>query len=115
MTSGSHYENMAVEGTALLKVVGRDDLSRLASDSAAMKSLSSWLKICEAATWRNFTEVRYQFRTADAVGSCTVFNIRHNRYRLITRIYYMTGIVQVIALLTHAEYTRGEWKHACGG
>lgn len=44
-----------------------------------------------------------------------MFNIRHNRYRLITRIYYMTGIVQVIALLTHAEYTRGEWKHACGG
>jgi len=80
-----------------------------------MKSLSSWLRICEAATWHDLTDVRLQLRTADAVGLCTVFNIRHNRYRLIARIYYITGIVQVIAVLTHAEYTRGGWKHACGG
>lgn len=70
--------------------------------------------ICESARWHNFMEVRDQFQTADPVGSCTVFNIRHNRYRLVARIYYITGIVQVVTVLTHAEYTRGGWKDACG-
>jgi mRNA interferase HigB len=98
-----------------LKVVGQENLSRFVGDGAAIKSLSSWLRICEAAVWHNLADVRDQFGTADPVGSCTVFNIRHNRYRLIARIYYATQIVQIIAVLTHAEYTRGGWKHACGG
>ena len=50
------------------------------------------------------------YRHADPVGDKTVFNIRGNRYRLITKIDYSAGTVQVREILTHAEYDKGEWK-----
>ena len=40
------------------------------------------------ASWQNLAEVRESFRHADPVGDCTVFNIKGNDYRLITRIRY---------------------------
>ena len=47
---------------------------------------------------------------ADLVGDKTVFNIRGNRYRLITKIDYSRGTVEVREILTDAEYDKGEWK-----
>jgi len=48
------------------------------------------------------------------VGTCTVFIIKGNAYRLIVRINYRTGRVFIRHVLTHAEYDREGWKHECG-
>lgn len=46
-----------------------------------------------------------------ASGSvATVFNIRGNRYRLITLIDYDLETVSARAFLTHAEYDKEKWK-----
>ena len=79
-----------------------------------MRSLSTWRRVCEEATWKRFLDVRCQFPNADPVGDCVVFNIRHNRYRIITKIFYSLGIVMITDVLTHAEYDRGGWKNGCG-
>jgi mRNA interferase HigB len=50
------------------------------------------------------------FRTADVVGSQTIFNIGGNKYRLIALVNYRLGIVLVQHVLTHAEYDREDWK-----
>lgn len=55
-------------------------------------------------------EVRKEFPATDAVGPLTVFNIRGNRFRLITRIDYHWQVIFIKAVLTHAEYDRGGWK-----
>ena len=59
--------------------------------------------------------VRRDFPTADGVPVksgrvATVFNIRGNRYRLITAVHYNRGLVYVMRFYTHAEYDRGRWK-----
>ena len=51
-----------------------------------------------------------QYPAADQVGDVVIFNIRHNRYRLITYAVFPKQKLYVKALLTHAEYDRGEWK-----
>ncbi len=51
------------------------------------------------------------FKSAEAVGRFTVFNICGNKYRLIVRIDYAKQIIWIRNILTHAEYDTEEWKH----
>jgi len=51
-------------------------------------------------TWRN----------TDCVKGLTIFNIKGNRYRLIASANYVSQTIIVRMLVTHAEYSRGEWK-----
>jgi mRNA interferase HigB len=67
------------------------------------------------ADWRNLVEARATFRRADPVGTCTIFNIKGNDYRLITKIDYAYQKVFIKYVLTHPEDDRGKWKGVCGG
>jgi mRNA interferase HigB len=42
--------------------------------------------------------------------SVIVFNVAHNRYRLIAAVHYNTQIVYTLMILTHKEYDRDTWK-----
>jgi mRNA interferase HigB len=72
--------------------------------------LDAWFRIAKRAEWKNLADVRKTFSSADAAGKCTVFNIKGNRYRLITEINYAFGRIYIRHVLTHAEYDRGIWK-----
>jgi mRNA interferase HigB len=81
----------------------------------AAVSLSAWLKNATQAVWRNLADVRQVYPHADPVevGSgraVVVFNIRGNRYRLITAIHYNRQIIDTLLFLTHAEYSKDRWK-----
>jgi mRNA interferase HigB len=80
-----------------------------------MGPLKSWYQITKGAEWSSLTEVRQTFSSADAVGSCTVFNIKGNAYRLVTWINFATHKVFIRHVLTHAEYSKGGWKDDCFG
>ena len=78
----------------------------------AASEVEAWTGIVEAVRWRNFAEVLEMFRDADYVNDYVVFNIRRNRYRLITVIHYAKttgerqteGHVYIRSFLTHKEY-----------
>jgi len=80
--------------------------------------LAAWVKIVESVTWASFLDVRNTFLDADSVDGYVVFNIRHNRYRLITIIHYARarngkltmGHVYIRSVLTHREYdNKSNW------
>jgi len=50
------------------------------------------------------------FSHADLVGRRTVFNVHGNNYRLIARVNYLTQRVFILDILTHSEYSKGNWK-----
>ena len=54
--------------------------------------------------------MRRDFAHNDIVGRRTVFNIHGNDYRLIARINYRTKRVFILYILTHVEYSKGDWK-----
>ena len=78
----------------------------------AAKQIMAWRKIAKAARWRNFEEVRQVFKDADDVKGHVVFNIRQNRYRLVTIIHYSRvkdgatteGHIYIRSFLTHKQY-----------
>jgi mRNA interferase HigB len=72
--------------------------------------LDVWFRIAKKADWKSLADVRKTFSTADAVGKWTVFNIKGNRYRLITEINYAFARIYIRHVLTHSEYDRGSWK-----
>jgi mRNA interferase HigB len=81
----------------------------------ARSSLAAWYAVTRKARWQSIVDVREDFPTADGVvvGSgrvVTVFNIRGNKYRMITAIHYNRQRVYLLRFLTHADYDKGDWK-----
>lgn len=84
----------------------------------AAREIAAWYKIAAAARWRSFVEVRQVFKDADNIDGRVIFNIRHNRYRLVTIVHYSRtkdgqtteGHIYIRAFLTHREYDdRANW------
>ena len=98
-----------------MNVIGLELLDGFASLHPDVKSqLNNWYKVARRAAWKNIIEVRQTYPYADAVGTCTVFNIKGNHYRLITRIDYRAQTIFIKDVLTHAEYNKEKWKKGCG-
>jgi mRNA interferase HigB len=45
--------------------------------------IKNFYKKVEQSTWQNLIDVQKDYRSAEAVGNFTVFNINGNKYRLI--------------------------------
>jgi mRNA interferase HigB len=89
----------------------------------AADEIEAWQAVVKGAHWRKFAEVRAIFKDADPVGKFVVFDIRHNRYRLITIIHYVKtikgtptrGHVFIRSFLTHKEYDNpANWDRKYG-
>ena len=85
----------------------------LATASRRRGTLRRWYRISKKAEWKNLAETRSDFPHADLAGVCTVFNIKGNAYRLISKIYYPNKTVLDRIVLTHPEYDKGSWKYDC--
>ena len=73
-------------------------------------ALDDWFFTASKASWQSLTDVQMLYPKADAVSNFTVFNIKGNKYRLISSINYEKQIVYVKYVLTHAEYDKDRWK-----
>lgn len=68
----------------------------------------------KSEAWRSWADVKAVFATASLVGSCVVFNIGGNKYRLVTRVLYASQKIFILKVMTHAEYDDDRWKDDCG-
>ena len=75
--------------------------------------LDAWYRTAKRAKWENLTQVRHLYPHADPYGTCTIFNIKGNDYRLITKIFYDDQVILIRAVLTHAEDDKEGWKDDC--
>lgn len=77
----------------------------------AAGEIKAWTAVVEKVRWHTFIEVRSYFTDAHSVDDYVIFNIRQNRYRLVTVIHYAKttelktdGHVYIRSFLTHKEY-----------
>ncbi len=96
-----------------MHIVTLKHLSQASEDYPdAANEIRAWAAIVKAVRWHNFQEVRSTLKDADSVRGYVIFNIRQNRYRLITVIHYAKttaqkrtqGHVYIRSFLTHKEY-----------
>jgi len=88
----------------------------------AAKWLAAWEKVARTTPWRSLADIRRVYPAADGVALgkgrgrtvITVFNVGGNDFRLLTKISFEQQVLQVLELLTHAEYSKNRWKTRYG-
>ena len=71
------------------------------------QQLKAWHAKTKSANWKNSSDVKADYRNASFVAdNRIVFNIKGNKYRLITAIHYGFGIVYIRFIGTHKEYDK---------
>ncbi len=69
--------------------------------------LEAWYHEAKNAEWKNSQEIKEKYRSASIIGgNRVVFNIKGNKYRLVTKINYQIMIVYIRFIGTHKEYDK---------
>ena len=70
-------------------------------------ALLCWHQTVKNAEWKNFSDMKKDFNSVDAVGNQHyVFNICGNHHRLVVVVKFVVGIVYIRWIGTHAEYDK---------
>ena len=73
----------------------------------AKTALARCYHIALEAEWKNLSDIRNDFPSADYIGNQRyVFNIRGNRYRLVVVIKFIMGYIFIRFIGTHNEYDK---------
>ncbi|GCL43393.1 MAG: type II toxin-antitoxin system HigB family toxin [Dolichospermum sp.] len=95
-----------------MHVISRKKLRDFCQEHAnSCEILDDWYITASKADWRNLVQVQSVYPKAEAVGNFTVFNIKGNKYRLISSINYDKQVIYIKYVLTHAEYDKDYWKN----
>jgi mRNA interferase HigB len=91
-----------------MRIIARKTLKEFwAKHAEAEQPLKAWFHETKTADWKSFTAIKARYGSADVLpGNRVVFNIKGNRYRLIVRIHFQTGIVFIRFVGTHADYDK---------
>lgn len=81
-----------------------DGFARKHGDAA--EQLLAWRKLFEKNDFKDLQAIRAVLPATDFVDPFTIFNIKGNRYRLITIVHYRYKRVYIKDFFTHAEYDR---------
>lgn len=89
-----------------MQIVGKDKLAVFKSEHPEARSqVEAWEDDVENADWKTPHDLKNRYPKASLPGNQRViFNICWNKYRLLVKVAYNTGIVLVIAVGTHKEY-----------
>ncbi len=69
--------------------------------------LEAWYHETKNAEWKKPQEIKQKYASASIIGNNRiVFNIKGNKYRLVTEINYRMKIVYIRFIGTHKEYDK---------
>lgn len=94
-----------------MHVITRKRLNEFAANYPESRAaLAHWYELARRHDFSSFAELREMFPAADQVSRLTVFNVGGNKVRIVAAIHYNCRRIFIRAVLTHAEYDRGNWK-----
>lgn len=73
----------------------------------AAGALRAWHRELVTADWRNPSELKAHYPKARPIGrgnGVAIFNIKGNHFRIVVRVNYQAGVVQIEFIGTHNEY-----------
>jgi len=93
-----------------MKLLGKailDDFCNNHADGASQ--IRAWIAETEEAEWITPSDIKARYVNASFLSdNRVIFNIKGNKYRVDTKIYYQRKVIIVKRIGTHADYNR--WK-----
>jgi mRNA interferase HigB len=91
-----------------MRVFGRDRLDRFCKGHAdAAPALQAWFHEASNASWKRPVDIKHRYASASFLtNDRVIFNIKGNRYRLITIVDYAAALVVIRWIGTHAQYSK---------
>jgi mRNA interferase HigB len=91
-----------------VRVVSRKTLVDYYNKHKETKSqLEAWFHELKKVEWNTPQEVKEKYGPASIIGNNrVVFNIKGNKYRLVTEINYQMKVVYIRFIGTHKEYNK---------
>ena len=69
--------------------------------------LGAWYKEAKSTTWRTSIDIKNKYSSVSFLEkNYVIFNIKGNKYRLVTKVAYKMGVVYIKWFGTHAEYDK---------
>lgn len=99
-----------------MRIISKSTIKTFYTTHAGARApLIEWYENVQLAHWENLAQVRALFPHTDAVRvasgrTVTIFNVAGNKYRLIAAIHFNTGLIYILRIMTHAEYSKDQWK-----
>jgi mRNA interferase HigB len=95
-----------------MKIWDKELLDKYAVKHASIRNaLQHWIDFVEEAEWKSHNELKLDFPSADYVGNSRyVFNIQGNNHRLVAVAVFVSGIIKIRFIGTHAEYDKVDCK-----
>ena len=98
-----------------MRVIGLPNLESFKQGHPmARKPLDRWVQVVEKAKWKNWSQLKSTFSSADMVSvgekKYVVFYVGGNKYRIVAVVNFKVQIVIVEVALIHSEYDKGKWK-----
>jgi mRNA interferase HigB len=99
---------MLIVGRNLLsELVEREKRLRPAQGKTLERRVAAWTQEISAATWKQPTDVKQAFGSADIIGNNRiVFDICGNNYRIIAQFNYVAGVALIRFAGTHQQYDK---------
>ena len=91
-----------------VRVISKKTLIEYYEKHKEIKSqLKAWYHEAKNAEWKNPQEIKQKYASASIIGgNKVVFNIKGNKYRLVTELNYQMKIVYIKFIGTHKEYDK---------
>lgn len=89
-----------------MKIVGRKILEKFNKKHAdCRKQIDEWAIEVANSNWKNFKDIKVKYPSASILNNNTViFNIKGNKYRLVTVVVIVASRVFIEWIGTHEEY-----------
>lgn len=89
-----------------MKVVGLKILDKFKKKHGDCRTqIDEWLKDVRNSDWRSFNDIKKVYPSASVLnGNTVIFNIKGNKYRLVTVVVIVAGRVFIEWVGTHEEY-----------
>ncbi|MDF1569613.1 MAG: type II toxin-antitoxin system HigB family toxin [Spirochaetaceae bacterium] len=91
-----------------MRIIAKKTLNDFsASHPRAKGSLDSWFIEAKHAVWKTPSDIKSRFPSVSFLKDNRVFfNISGNKYRVLCRIRYESGIIFILFVGTHADYDK---------
>ena len=92
----------------IMEVIGQGKLNDYCRNHREITSqISAWLAEAKAASWSVPNDIKDRYGSASFLpNNHVVFNIKGNKFRLDTKVYYQRKIIVIKRLGTHADYSK---------